>query len=304
MKKSVSVVDLLLFLLVVIWAANFTVVKVALREIPPIGFNVLRFIGSSIVFTLYYHIFIRDYRFIRENFRQLLVLSVLGNTIMQLTFIIGIDNTTASNASILYQTTPFFVALLTYFIIRDKVTVLTWIGICVSFIGIVLVLINKENGFGFSSNTFKGDILILVTSLCWSLFTVLAKPLMEKSSMIKVVSVTFVFGTIFLIPFGIPDFMRMDWQAVSYTAWGGVVYSFLLANVLGYIIWFYAVSKVGTVQTAIFSNIVPVLAVIIAAVYLEESITVMQITGGLCIIAGVTLTRLTGNHINKKPDRL
>lgn len=302
-KKILPLVDILLFSVVVIWAANFTVVKIALREIPPLAFNVLRFIGSSIIFMAYYHFKIGDYGFIWKNWKRLLFLALSGNTVMQVLFIVGIDNTTATNASILYQTVPLFVVLITAIVLKDKVSLVAWAAVTLSFFGIVLVMVSGGEGFSLSRETLFGDVLMLATSLCWSLFTVYAKPLIDEASMMHVVSLTFIIGTVFLIPFGIPDFVSMDWSEISGTAWGGFAFSFLGANVLGYIIWFYAVSKVGSVQTAIFSNLVPILAVTIAAIYLGEILTVKQVVGGLCIISGVTLTRLQSVFNNRKGNR-
>lgn len=301
-KKVLPLVDILLFSVVVIWAANFTVVKLALREIPPLAFNVLRFIASSLIFLAYYHFRIGDYGFIWKNWKRLLFIALSGNTIMQVLFIVGIDNTTATNASILYQTVPLFVVLITVFFEKVRVGLVTWAAVMLSFFGIVMVMVSGGEGFSLSMDTLYGDSLMLATSLGWSIFTVYAKPLIEETSMMHVVSLTFIIGTVFLIPFGIPDFISMDWGAISGAAWGGLAFSFLGANVIGYIIWFYAVSKVGSVQTAIFSNLVPILAVSIAAIFLGEVLTVKQILGGLCIISGVTLTRLQ-SVINKRNSK-
>ncbi|MCP4726871.1 MAG: DMT family transporter [bacterium] len=292
-KKKLPLVDLLLLTVAIIWAFNFTAIKLALEEIPPIAFNTLRFIGSSIVLSIYYHFFIGDYSFIRKHFKRLLFLALTGNTILQIVFIYGINFTTAGNSSLMYSTVPMFVAIISVMAKIEVVKKVTWAGIILSFFGIILILSSSAKGLSFTVSSVRGDLLILVAAVCWSVFTVFAKPLIKETSILKVVVVTFVLGTFFLIPFAINDFMTMSWSSVSYQSWGLLVYSFLLANVFAYIIWFYAVSKVGNVQTAIFQNITPVLAVIIAAILLKETVSTLQVIGGLCIIGGVSLTRLT-----------
>lgn len=292
-KASLPVVDSLLFFVVIVWASNFTVIKFALKEFQPFAFNALRFLGCTIFFSIYYHFFVGDYGFIKKHFWRLIILAVIGNTILQILFIKGVDLTSASNASLMYSTVPIFVALLSISLKYERIYYLTWIGIVISFLGIMLILSNSQESIGFSKSTLTGDILILITAFCWSAFTVFAKPLIDKTSVIKVVAVTFIFGSVFLVPTGIPDFITMDWSAISWSGWGFLFFSFFFANVLGYIIWFYAVSKVGNVQTAIFQNMVPVFAVIIAAVLLHENITAKQIIGGIGIIGGVTITRLS-----------
>jgi len=292
-KASLSVVDSLLFFVVIVWALNFTVIKLALQEIPPFAFNALRFIGCTIFFSIYYHFFVGDYGFMKKHFWRLLFLAIIGNTILQILFIKGVDLTSAGNASLMYATVPIFVALLSFSLKYERVYYLTWIGIIISFFGIILILSNSEESIGFSRSSLTGDILILITAFCWSAFTVFAKPLIDKTSVIKVVAVTFIFGSVFLVPVGIPDFITMDWSAISWSAWGLLFFSFFFANVIGYLGWFFAVSRVGNVQTAIFQNMVPVLAVIIAAILLHEHITARQVLGGIGIIGGVTITRVS-----------
>ncbi|MFC1553774.1 DMT family transporter [candidate division KSB1 bacterium] len=301
-REALPVVDALLLFVAIIWAFNFTVVKLALNNFPPLAFNTLRFICSSLFFAVYYHIFIKDYEFIKKYFWRLIFLSLIGNTILQILFIEGINYTTASNSSLMYATVPIFVAILSVILKHEKVKILTWSGIIVSFIGIFFVVSNGSNGLDLSGDHFRGDILILITAFCWSAFTVFAKPLIDETSAVKVVAVTFVFGTIFLIPFGIPDFVTMDWGIITWNDWGYLFFSFFFANVIAYLVWFYSVAKVGNVQTAIFQNMVPILAVIIAAVFLNEKLTFIQLMGGIGIVAGVTVTRLSrafmknGNH--------
>ncbi len=291
-KKSVAVVDILLFSVVIIWAYNFTAVKLALAEFPPLGFNVLRFIASSLFFMIYYHFYIRDYTIVRKYFWRLLFLGFVGNTLLQIAFIFGLKFTSAGNASLMYSTFPMLVALLSSAFKFEKVNLFEWFGVFISFIGIVLVINSSASGLEVTSGNVVGDVLILCCALCWSVFTVFSKPLIQESSLSVVVSLTFITGTILLIPFGIYDFMTMGWPSISMESWGYFTFSFLFANVFAYTVWFYGVSKIGNVQTAIFQNMVPILAVIFAAIFLHESLGFYQILGGSCIIGGVTLTRL------------
>lgn len=302
-NSSLLAVDSLLLLVAVIWAINFTVIKIALEEIPPLAFNTLRFIGSTIFFAIYYHFFIGDYAFIRNHFWRLVALSLIGNTILQILFIEGINLTTASNSSLMYATVPLFVAILSVALKHEKVYKFTWVGIAISFSGIIIVLNNSGNGLELSPSNLKGDILILITALLWSSFTVLAKPLIATTSMIKVVAITFIFGTVFLIPTAIPDFLTMDWSSISGVSWGLLFFSFFFANVIGYTVWFFAVSKVGNVQTAIFQNMVPVLAVAIAVVFLHETVNTQLILGGAGIVGGVTVTRLSFKYNQNRETR-
>ncbi len=297
-KNSVKLIDILLFSVAVIWAFNFTAVKIALQEFPPLGFNTLRFLASAVFFMVFYHYTIGDYAFVKKYFWKLVLLGFVGNTLLQVCFVFGVKFTSASNASFMYSTVPMLVAFLSAVFKYEKVYVLAWIGVVISFMGIALVVSTSGSGLNIGAGNIFGDILILVCALLWSLFTVLSKPLIHESSTIKVVSLTFVFGTILLVPFGMYDLLTMDYSAISLEGWGYFTFSFIFANVFAYTVWFYGVAKIGNVQTAIYQNMVPVFAVCFAMVYLNERLIMSQILGGIGIIGGVTLTRLsaTGNR--------
>lgn len=299
-KKNVLLVDAVLFLIAIIWAVNFSAVKFAIQEIPPYAFNALRFLGSSIIMMIYFHFYIKDYAFIKKNFKRLLILSMFGTAFLQFLFITGMNWTSASNASLMYATVPIFVALISTVFNLEKVRKITWLGIALSFFGIFIVLSSSGEGVGFSKSTLSGDFMILITAICWSIFTIKAKPLIEESSMATVITVTFALGTLFLIPLAWTELTTMDWVSVSAKSWWMLGFSLFFANVVGYLGWFYGVKIVGNVQTAIFQNMIPIIAVITASVFLGEVIKGSQLWGGLGIVGGVTLTRLS--MIFNKPE--
>jgi len=160
-KKSVMLIDILLFSTAVIWAFNFTAVKLALREFPPLGFNTLRFIASGLFFMVYYHYKIGDYAFVKKYFWKLVFLGFVGNTLLQLCFVYGVKLTTASNASFMYATVPMLVALLSAVSKIEKVHFFAWIGVIISFTGIAFILSSSGSGLNISTGNLFGDILIL-----------------------------------------------------------------------------------------------------------------------------------------------
>ena len=88
----------------------------------------------------------------------------------------------------------------------------------------------------------------------------------------------------------------LNWREISFGAWAGLVYSATFALCISYLIWYTAVQRIGSARTSIYSNMVPVVAMIVAAVWLRESISVMQIGGAASIIAGVALTKVRPLH--------
>ena len=92
--------------------------------------------------------------------------------------------------------------------------------------------------------------------------------------------------------FGVPSLLRLDWTAVSWWAWALLVYSAVFALVVAYLIWYTAVQRVGNNRTSIYSNVVPLVAMAVAAAVLGEPITARKIAGAVAILGGVALTRI------------
>ena len=102
-------------------------------------------------------------------------------------------------------------------------------------------------------------------------------------------------GTLFYLPYAIPDMLAVDWRQVSAGAWIGTSLSALLALNLSYVLWNTAVQRIGSSQTAIYSNLIPVAAVGTAAIWLHEPIDRWKAIGAALIIAGlVAATRFGG----------
>jgi drug/metabolite transporter (DMT)-like permease len=98
-------------------------------------------------------------------------------------------------------------------------------------------------------------------------------------------------GTPFLLLVCTPALLRQEWSHVRPTAWAGLIYSGLFAIALAYLIWSYGVRKTGSTRTAIYSNVTPIVALLVAWPALGESPTWGQLAGALVIFSGIYLVR-------------
>jgi len=103
-------------------------------------------------------------------------------------------------------------------------------------------------------------------------------------------------GTPFLLLAAIPDLMAQDWMTITWRGWAGLGYSFIFSISLAYIIYFHSVRAVGNARTAIYGNLVPVVAMIAAAITLGERIMALQVAGAAVIFGGIYLARSGGKR--------
>jgi drug/metabolite transporter (DMT)-like permease len=215
---------------------------------------------------------------------------LLANTLYQSVFIIGMAHTRAGNAALILATTPFFTAAISRVRRQEYFTARGLGGLVLAFVGILLIIWkgNKKVSIG---ETLRGDGLLLAATICWSLYTVGAKRFVHTYGSMKTTVMMMVTGTPLLLLVCAPSLIEQDWSRVRPVAWAGLGYSAVFAIALAYILWNHGVRKIGSTRTAIYSNITPVIAMLVAWPALGEVPTFGQLVGAIVIFIGVYLVR-------------
>lgn len=290
--SSSSQTYLALAVLILIWASNFSVVKFALREMSPLAFNGMRFALASAVLWVAVRVGGITTSIPRRYWPALIGLGVLGNTVYQILFIYGIDWTLAGNASLMLAATPIFTTLLSVIFRQERIALLAWSGVAISVAGIALVVWGGTRSVSFSSDTVRGDLTVLGAAFAWSAYTVGSNPLVRRYGALSVTAVTMWVGGVGLLSVSVPAFLAQDWSAVRPVSWLALIYSGVFAVALAYFIWYYSIHQIGTTRTAVYSNFIPVVALVIAWLTLGEVPTRLQMVGAAGIVAGTILVRL------------
>lgn len=278
-----------MLLVVLIWGANFAVVKLSLAEFPLLAFTALRFTAAALLLALIVYVREGSLAPPRGGVWKLVGLGLVGNTIYQLLFIVGLDLTTAGNTALLISTTPVIVALLGALLRIERITRYVGGGIALAFAGIVLVLASR--GVALSLDTLGGDLLVLCSSLFWACYTLGVRSLGAGISPLRITALTMLAGTPGLLIAGAPQLAQGGWLAVSWRAWAGLAYAAVFALVIAYAIWNASVRAVGSSRTSVYSCLIPVVAALVSWPVLGERPTLAQAAGAALIIAGILLTR-------------
>jgi len=280
-----------MLLAVLIWAFNFSVVKIALREFTPGSFNGPRLTIASLLLLLFLRLKEGSVAPPRGDLLKLIVLGVVGNTFYQFLFINGIHRTSASTTSLILTMTPILIALFSAVFIRERIHWVGWLGILTSFFGLYFVVFENSAGVSLGERVLGGNLMILVGNLFWAIYTVFSKPLLERMSALRLATLTLSFGTLFYLPLTVREIAALDWGSLSARSWAALAFSALFAIAISYVIWYSSVKRVGNTKTGIYSNITPVLTVFFAQLFLGERIGVAKVIGALVIILGFYLTR-------------
>jgi drug/metabolite transporter (DMT)-like permease len=205
-------------------------------------------------------------------------------------FIKGISLTTAGNSSLFLATVPVWTAVFSVVMRKDRLNKAAWIGIVLAFIGVAIVTIGSGQKFSLSGSKTIGNLIMLLAASCWAGYTILSRDLLQRYSPLRLTALAMITGAVGLWIFAIPEVIKQSWADVSPKVWGAVAFSGIMALVVGYIIWAEGVKKIGPARTAIFSNVTPIVAFVVAFLMLGESITWLQGLGGMTILYGVSLT--------------
>ena len=281
--------DLTMLVVVLIWGANFSVTKIALQQIPPLAFAGLRFVAASALLWIVLRAVEGPRSLPPGALRKLFWLGVVGNSVYQLCFLVGLSITTAANASLIIATTPALVAAVGALLGIERLRRLGALGIALAIGGVALIL--TARGLHFSASAIVGDLLLLGCAVSWTIYTLGVRSLGGGLSPLTITTWTTITGTPGLLLIGLPDILRTDWATVSAGAWAGLAYSTVLGVVLAYLLWNNSVRVAGSNRTAIYGCAIPVVATLVAWPVLGEMPTWVQAFGAVLVVTGVLLTR-------------
>jgi len=289
--RSFGATDLAMLGVVVIWGANHTVVKSTLSEMTPLVFSSLRHAGAAVILLVLAWIVERDLSIARRDWWWILLLGVIGTVIYQMLYVTGLGRSTASNASLILSASPVFVALMGTVTRTETLHGWNWVGILLSFAGIFLVITGCRPGIAMVPESLLGNLLVLGSSITWALYTVLSKRVTQRNSVLSATAWMMASATPLLVLIAMPDLLAQDWPAVSLSSWMGLLYSATLAVAAGYVIWNVGVQRLGSARTSLYYYLVPVVAVLVARVFLGETMEPLQVIGAIGVLLGVAMGR-------------
>jgi drug/metabolite transporter (DMT)-like permease len=286
--------DFLLLLMVVIWGSNFAVVKSALADFPSLVFNALRLAIASALFLVAIAVQRRRAESSRvpltfTDWRQLAQLGIVGHFVYQLLFVAGLARTTVGNAALIFGCTPVTVSVLSSLSGHERIPPPRWFGLALSVIGIYAVVGHRTS---WSMDNVGGDLILLVAMGCWSLYSVMSKPLLERHSALVVTGWSMTIGTVLYLMLAAPAFLAIEWPAISTRSWWLMLWSAVFSMALAYVIWYTAIQRIGSSRTSMYSNLTPIIGMIIGAVWMDEATTGSQVVGAAAIVTGVFVARI------------
>jgi drug/metabolite transporter (DMT)-like permease len=286
MSKTIKV-HLALFAVSLLYGATYAMAKAVMpMYIKPFGFIVLRVSSALLLFLVFHALFVRQ-RVDKKDLIPLAISAIFGSAANMLLFFAGLEITTPIHASVLMLVTPVFVLLISLLTGAEKPSVQKIGGVMLSAMGALFLMGGIR--LSFSADTLLGDVFIILNAISFAIYLVYVKKLMVKYNPFTVSRWNFIFGFIYVLPFGFGQLSDIEWASFTGEIWFYVVFICVGTTFLTYLLNAYALQHTGSSLVGTYIYLQPVVAGIIAVSKGMESLTVMKVIFILLIFAGVYL---------------
>ena len=281
--------DFLLLLMAVIWGINFSVIKYGTLFLAPLAFNGVR-IPIAAAAQLLLARGMRLERLPPKAILRLVGLGMLGNGLYQVLFILGVVRSSVATAALIIASTPALIAMLGRLRGTERLSPRQWMGIGCQLLGASTVVLGSSRG-SQGEDTLLGAALILAASMSWAVYSVSLRGASQGVHTMQIGAYTALGGAIILVVVGFPALLATEWRTIPVTVWGAVLYSSLFAMTLAYLFWYRGLRVLGPTRTAVYSNLQPLVAGVVAYFALGEVPTPAQGVGAILVVTGLLLTR-------------
>lgn len=260
-------------------------------DLPPTLILLFRGLFACILFLVFLLVKRQNIFALQSNdVKRFVVLGALNIPLNQLLFYVSIKFTTAPNVALAYALSPIFILVIAFLFLKEKITISKVIGVLVAFVGIAIILFEK--GASFKSEYFLGNLLALVASICWAIYSTYGKPLILKYGSTYSTALAMWFGFLLYLPisFYFGDYRNI--AIIQTVHWLQIIYLAVMTSGFAYLLWYYALKRLPASSVGVFNNLQPVFTTILSVVFFGQILSKEYIIGGFLVIIGVTLTQL------------
>lgn len=280
-----------LILTAIFWGGTFIAGRVVAKDVGPFSAAFFRFaIASSFLTLIVWRI---DGRLLLPKKRQMVPIILLGLTgvfTYNVFFFKGLKLINAGRASIIIANNPIFIAILSAYFFKEKLNLIKVLGIIISVTGAIIVISKGNLNEIVQGSIGRGEIFIFCCVLSWVVYSLIGKVVMADLSPLSSVFYSCVIGTFFLFFPACFEGILNNFHHYPIMAWLGIFYLGIFGTVVGFVWYYEGIKQIGPTKASLFINFVPVSAVILAFMILDEPITLSLFIGTILVCAGVYLT--------------
>ena len=277
------------FLATSIYGINHTIAK----EVMPIyigssGFIMLRLLGATSIFWLI-GLFAPKEKIERGDFLKIIFASILGMCINMLAFFRGLELSTPINSGVIITLSPVLVLILSYFFLKEKITIKKILGILIGFSGAVFLILNSSKTGINAPNIPLGNSFFLLNASAYAGYLIIVKPLTNKYNIFTLMKWLFLIGLILSTPITFNQFIEVKWTELPWFAIWRMGYVVIGTTFLTYLFNIYALKKLSPTTVGSFIYLQPIITILFALITANDTLDTTKILSCILVFIGVYL---------------
>ena len=272
--------------------------------ISPIGLTYSRFAFGAVAFWVI-SLFFKWEKVTRKDMATLFLGSLLGVGINQASFISGLERTSVTNASIVITVTPILAMIISFFILKEPITLKKAGGVLIGLIGVLtMILTSQLAGHGREASVI-GDMLCVLSSLSYAFFLVLSRGISKRYSSVTLMKWMFLFSALMFFPLGSKElFSAKIFQSGSSVAWGSYLYMLIGATMITYLLIPFAQRTIRPTTIGMYNYLQPLVAAFIAIMWGHDTFSWIKPISAVLIFTGVYFVTTSKSREDVERERL
>ena len=272
-----------------IFGFNHTIAKELMPNVlSPNALLYSRVLGAAICFW-FVSLFTKREKVEIKDFKLIIICAIFGMGLNMITALNGLYNSTPINSSIITTLAPIFIFLISVILLKEKISKRKYAGVFIGFIGTLTLILLNEKSLENAPNINLGNFYLFINSISYALYFVLVKPLTEKYNMITIMKWLFLFSIFINMPFGLVEFMQVEWVEINNTSFVKIFYVVFCTTFLVYLLNLYALKNLKATTVGMFIYLQPVIGILFAIYRGADKLTIPDISSVLLVFAGVYL---------------
>ena len=289
--KEKTIGHLACFIAYAIFGINIIVCKdlTSSRLISPIALFGLRSLGAGLLFWLISY-FLPKEKVDQKDFGKIMMASLLGFFLTQVTFLMAIPDITPMDCSIVSSLSPIYTMFIAAYVLKEPITLRKAGGVAISFFGIIYLIMNSVTGAGGTIETnWVGILLMIANSLSFSLYLGLFKPVITKYSVITFMKWIFLFATLFSFPWTVSELRTFDYSLLTSTYLSELAFLIICSTFITYFLIPLGQKRIRPTLVSMYSYVQPIIAIVISIWVGMDTLSWQKLLAAAMVFGGVVL---------------
>jgi drug/metabolite transporter (DMT)-like permease len=279
-----------LVLAMIFWSLSFIWVKIVFKYLSPTATIFVRLIIASVFFIVFTLILGKLQKIQKSDIYKFLLLAFFEPFLYYLGESYGISYVSPTVAAIIISTIPLFLPFAMFLIVREKIARESYIGVLVSFTGVLLVVLNNDLSFSASP---RGIMFLMLAVFSVMGYSYLLQDLAGRYNAFTIIAVQNFFGIFYFLPlfllFDLADIINVNWNSELILSLCALA---VFASSLAFFLYTMGVQQIGVTKSTVFTYIIPVLTAVFSFIFLKEAFTIRKIFGILLVIGGLFISQI------------